>query len=93
MSAANLTPASAKRMIVSAIDMVIHLERKEDGSRMVSCISEIVKNNGCSDRDMAVKIRDIFRPGFKDDKPNFVFTGNVPAFSGKIEWRKKDFAD
>ena len=93
MSAANLTPASAKRMIVSAIDMVIHLERKEDGSRMVSCISEIVKNNDCKDRDMAVKIKDIFRPGFKDDKPDFVFTGNVPAFSGKIGWKEKDFAD
>ena len=93
MSAANLTPASAKRMIVSAIDMVIHLERKEDGSRMVSCISEIVKNNDCKDRDMAVKIKDIFRPGFKDGKPDFVFTGNVPAFSGKIDWKEKDFAD
>lgn len=93
ISAANLTPASAKRMIVSAIDMVIHLERKEDGSRMVSCISEIVKNNGCDDRDMAVKIRDIFKPGFKDGKPDFVFTGNVPAFSEKIDWKEKDFAD
>jgi len=91
ISAGNLTPASAKRMIVSAVDMVIHLERKEDGSRIVSCISEIEKNSDCNDRDMAVKIRDIFRPGLKNGKPDFMFTGNVPAFSKKIDWKEKDF--
>jgi pilus assembly protein CpaF len=93
MSAANLTPASAKRMIMSSIDMVIHLERKEEGSRTVACISEIVKKNDCNDRDVAIIIKDIFRAGFKDNKAEYIFTGNMPAFSGKINWRKKDFAD
>ncbi len=93
MSASNLTPASAKRIIMSSIDMVIHLERNEEGTRRLAFISEIVKKNGCNDRDTAIIIRDIFRTGFKDNKTEFVFTGNMPAFSEKINWRKKDFTD
>ncbi|GAH60571.1 unnamed protein product [marine sediment metagenome] len=84
MSDVNLSTKSVKRMIIAALDLIIHMERFPDGKRRVTKISEIL-----SEKE-DVKVKDIFV--FKQEGVdsggevlgNFYYTGNMPNFYNKL---------
>jgi pilus assembly protein CpaF len=91
MSGINLTPSSARRIISSSIDLIIHLERIGNGRRILSRVSELTGTGNRIGEDSIIEIRDIFRFSGKSDRSCFEFTGNVPFFVKKIKSRGKDF--
>ena len=88
MSGINLNPVSAQRIIASSIDLIVHLERLNNGKRIVSSISGL---DGFSDLDpghFKINIENIYTyDGFKNNR--FIFTGKTPGFIKKFN--KKDF--
>ena len=99
MSGLNLNPSTARRMIASSVDMIIHLDKLKNGKRVVARISEL-KNKGESIGDNTVlEVKDIFRYQIRDKivdsegshEGNIVNTGYVPDFMEKIKSRGFDF--
>lgn len=87
MSGLNLNPPSARRIISSSVNIIIHLERLKDGSRIISKISEILNGNEVIGENTEIVIKDIFnyeRNENKDkhlkSKNNFKFSGYIPSF-------------
>ncbi|MFH1584341.1 MAG: CpaF family protein [Actinomycetota bacterium] len=84
MSDVNLSTKSVKRMIIAALDLIIHMERFPDGKRRVTKISEILLERE------DVKVKDIFvfkQEGVDSDGEvlgNFYYTGNMPNFYNKL---------
>lgn len=84
MSDINLSTKSVKRMIIAALDLIIHMERFPDGKRRVTKISEILLEKE------DVKVKDIFvfkQEGVDSDGEvlgNFYYTGNMPNFYNKL---------
>ncbi|MBN1298063.1 MAG: CpaF family protein, partial [Actinobacteria bacterium] len=91
MSAANITPSSAKRIILASIDLIIHLERTEEGLRKVSCISELYGSPGLHNGESVVDVVDIFISCTEGKDQDFSFTGKMPSFAEKINWKEADF--
>jgi len=60
MSGLNLNPSAARRIIVSSIDLIIFLERLNDGKRVVSKISEINSDEENITDRTDIEIKDIF---------------------------------
>jgi len=99
MSGLNLNPSTARRMIASSVDMIIHLDKLKNGKRVVARISEL-KNKGESIGDNTVlEVKDIFRYQIRDKivdsegsyEGNIVNTGYMPDFMEKIKSRGFDF--
>jgi len=91
MSGINLTPASARRVIASSVDLIIHLERLNNGQRILSRVSEIVNNSNKIGNSATLEVRDIFVLEDNGIKRNFIFTGYVPEFITKIKKRGREF--
>ena len=74
----NFSSSVAKRHIISAIDIIAHMTRLPDGSRKVSQISEVSKENRND-----FKLQDIFYAG---DSNGFEmkFTGNIPLVYDRL---------
>ncbi len=60
MSGINLTPSSARQIILSSIDIVIHLERKTSGKRFISKISKFIKSGMEIGESTTLTVKDIF---------------------------------
>ena len=91
LSAANLNPPSARRIISSSVDLIIHLEKTQGGKRIVSRVSELT-NTGCSNVEGHVLgVKDIFVFDGKSKNSGFLYTGYIPGFVERIEWKKDDF--
>ena len=91
MSGINLTPASARRIIASSVDLVIHLERLNNGERIISRVSEIKEDSGKIGDSATLEVKDIFTLNNKDRKKDFIFTGYIPEFIAKINKRGQEF--
>jgi len=92
MSGVNLNPSSARRIISSSIDLIIHLERQSDGQRAVSCLSEIIAPKKSIGLNTILEIKDIFAFQKEKSKNNLSYTGYIPGFMNKIKKRSADFA-
>lgn len=74
MAGLNLNPPSARRMIASSIDMIVHLERLTNGRRIVARVSEVVDNSKSIDGNVVLDVRDIFV--YKEKDSNSYTSGN-----------------
>jgi len=91
MSGINLTPASARRIIASSVDLVLHLERLNSGQRIVSRVSEIINSTSRVGSSANLEVKDIFVLEERDTKRDFIFTGYIPKFISKIRKRGERF--
>jgi len=99
MAGLNLNPDSARRMIASSVDMIIHLERLTNGRRLLSRISEVANGSKSMGSNAILEVRDIFN--IKNRSPNsgngyeingnLIFTGYKPTFITKIRGAGFDF--
>lgn len=92
LSGVNLNPSSARRIISSSIDLIIHLERQSDGQRAVSCLSEIIAPKKTIGLNTILEIKDIYAFQKEKSKNNLSYTGYIPGFMNKIKKRSEDFA-
>ena len=89
MSGADLPVRAIREMISSAIDIIIHSARLSDGSRKITCVSEI---GGMLD-ETHIELHDIFVYKQKGLDPNnkvigaFTPTGNLPSFMDELKIR------
>mgnify|MGYP001077809068 CR=1 FL=1 len=99
MAGLNLNPDSARRMIASSVDMIIHLERLTNGRRLLSGISEIASGSGSMGSNAVLEVRDIFNIKNKslssdngyETGDSIIFTGYRPTFIAKIKNAGFDF--
>jgi len=99
MSRLNLNPPTARRMIASSIDMIIHLGKIENGRRVLLEISELINKNESIGSGTVLEVKDIFRYQVKDTEMNdtgscsgsIVYTGHLPTFMDKMKSRGFDF--
>src|SRR4030043_1149752 len=99
MSKLNLNPPTARRMIVSSIDMIIHLGKIENGRRGLLEISELVNKNESIGGSTGLEVKDIFRYQVEETEMNdtgscsgsIVYTGHLPTFMDKMKSRGFDF--
>ena len=87
MSGINLNPSSARRIITSSLNIIIHLERLKNGKRIISRISEVINENEVIGDNSEIIIKDIFnykKLGEEDKTINslscFNFSGYTPFF-------------
>ena len=93
MSKLNLTPATARRMIESSIDLIIHLGKLKNGRRMLLKISELINKDESIGSNTILEVKDIFR--YQDGNNEVsnmiggnagaVYTGYVPTFMDRIK--------
>ena len=94
MSGLDLPVRAIRDQISSALDLIIHLERMQDGSRKMTYITEVQKMEG----DVIV-LQDLFRfkqTGFDDDGKilgSFEATGLQPLFLPKFKARNVEFPE
>jgi len=81
MGSPNMSSEVAKRQVISAIDLIIHMSRFPDGSREVTQISQILKSQEYS-------LQDIFI--FEENMGKLRPTGNLPIFYLKLK-NKADY--
>ena len=81
MGSLNMSSEVAKRQIISAIDLIIHMSRFPDGSREITQISQILKSQEYS-------LQDIFI--FEENMGKLRPTGNLPIFYLKLK-NKADY--
>lgn len=92
MSGLNLNPSSARRIISSSINIIIHLERLKDGKRVISKICEAVNENKVIGEKSEIIIKDIFNYCRTLDKDKNINTASCFKFSGYIPlFLKNDF--
>src|SRR4030065_793264 len=93
MSKLNLTPSTARRMIASSIDLIIHLGKLKNGKRILLKISELINKNESIGSNTILEVKDIFRyqDGNSDirskigESKAIVCTGYVPTFMDRIK--------
>jgi pilus assembly protein CpaF len=99
MSSLNLNPPTARRMITSSIDMIIHLGKIENGRRVLLEISELINKNESIGGTTVLEVKDIFKYQVEDTEMNdtgscsgsIVYTGHLPTFMDKMKSRGFDF--
>ncbi|MCL4416260.1 MAG: CpaF family protein [Actinobacteria bacterium] len=91
MSGINLNPSSARRIISSSIDLIIHLERQSNGQRVLSCLSEIIVPKKTIGSNTILDIKDIYVFQKEKSKNNLSYTGHIPGFINKIKKRSANF--
>ncbi|MFH1691376.1 MAG: CpaF family protein [Candidatus Omnitrophota bacterium] len=88
MGSLNVSPELIKRQIISAIDLVVLVDRFSDGSRKAISVSEVMKENA-----QEYTLKDIYALERRQEGDNFLFeiksTGHVPLFLKKF--RELDF--
>ncbi len=86
MSGFDLPLRAIREQIASAISIIVQINREKDGSRKVTCVSEITKMEG----DI-ITMQDLFvykQTGWTDDGKmigEHVATGSVPTFTEEIK--------
>lgn len=81
MDSPNISAGVARRQIINAVDLFIHMVRLPDGKRKVSQVLEMDKEN-----KLDFKLRDIFSAA-NDEADDFKYRGNVPAVYAKLKKR------
>lgn len=61
MSGLNSNPSTARRMIASSIDMIIHLGKLKNGRRILSRVSELINKNEFIGNNTVLEVKDIFK--------------------------------
>lgn len=79
----NMQSAVAKRQIISAVDLMVNMERFSDGSRKIAQISELVK-------EKEYTLQDILN--FDEESNCFKLTGKVPACYSRLKKHAGYFA-
>ncbi len=88
LSAINFNYDSIKRIILSSVDLIIHLERLADGKRKVAKISELVfSESKRTGQFKEILVKDIFI----STNNGYVWTGHKPKFLEKIKGEFKNF--
>jgi pilus assembly protein CpaF len=88
MAGFELPVRAIRQQVASALDMIVHLERLEDGSRRVTAITEVQRME--SD---VITLQDIFEFKVSEVTPERIVVGNLcptglrPAFLDKFEKR------
>lgn len=81
MGSQNISEEVARRQVITAIDLIIHMVRYPDGSRKISRISEVLKTK-------ELLLQDIFTLREKPlGKIELEFTGKAPSFYPKLKER------
>lgn len=84
LGSANLSAELVRRQIISAIDLIIHLNRSTTGQRRISAISELIKSDTSQ-----YALKDIYvyerAAGEEAGGSGLRPTGHVPAFLDKFE--------
>ena len=80
---ANVSSEVAKRQIISAVDMVIHINRFPDGSRRITQISEIIEAREYFLQDIFILTEEA------DQAQGLRLTGRAPTFYVKLKNRAK----
>lgn len=86
MAGFDLPLRAIREQIASAITIIVQINREKDGSRKVTCVSEITKMEG-----EIITMQDIFvykQDGWTDDGKmtgRHVPTGNIPTFMDEIK--------
>lgn len=107
MSGLNSNPSTARRMIASSIDMIIHLGKLKNGRRILLRVSELINKNEFIGNNTVLEVKDIFKykaedAGINDNENNehnqscrgdIVYTGHTPTFMDKIKSRGLNFKD
>ncbi len=99
MSGLNLNPSTARRMIASSVDMIIHLGKLKNGRRILLRISELINKNESIGGNTILEVKDIFKYRMTDIEinkggfcnGNIIFTGYIPAFMDKVKNHGFDF--
>lgn len=105
MSGLNSNPSTARRMIASSIDMIIHLGKLKNGRRILLRVSELINKNEFIGNNTVLEVKDIFKykaedAGINDNENNeydescrgdIVYTGYTPIFMDKIKSRGLNF--
>lgn len=107
MSGLNSNPSTARRMIASSIDMIIHLGKLKNGRRILLEVSELINKNEFIGNNTVLEVKDIFKyrtedTGINDNENNehtgscsgdIVYTGYTPTFMDKIKSKGLNFKD
>lgn len=94
MGETNVPVAAIRRQIASAIHIVVQIQRMNDGSRKVTCVSEILPE---VDEHGRYQTNDIFTFTPKERAQDgrilgeFAPTGQLPSFMREIEIQKLPF--
>ena len=99
MPGLNLNPSTARRMIASSIDLIIHLGKLKNGRRILLEVSELVNKNESIGSNTILEVKDIYRYQAENNEINnsgcssvgTVYTGYVPTFIDKIKSGGFDF--
>jgi len=102
MSGLNSNPSTARRMIASSIDMIIHLGKLKNGRRILLEVSELINKNEFIGNNTVLEVKDIFKyraedTGINDNehkescRGDIVYTGHTPTFMDKIKSRGLNF--
>jgi len=75
MSGLNSNPSTARRMIASSIDMIIHLGKLKNGRRILLRVSELLNKNEFIGNNTVLGVKDIFKyraedAGINDNENN-----------------------
>ncbi len=92
MAGLNLNPSSARRIIASSVDIIIHLEKLKNGRRVMQRISEVVDKNDLIGENTVLDIQDIYRSeGHQSGKCEFIHTGYLPTFMERLCGKEAGF--
>jgi pilus assembly protein CpaF len=83
ISAVNLSPVSARRIIASAVDLIIHLEKKATGCRTVAKICSISAPKNRLGSSATLEVKDIFSRAGTENIYDFIPEGSIADFLDK----------
>jgi pilus assembly protein CpaF len=88
MAGYDLPVRAIRQQVSSALDLIVHLERLEDGSRRVTAITEVQANGGRGRRPSRISSASSIEDGKPtEDRRQPVCTGLRPASLHKFEKR------
>jgi len=76
MGSSNLSSEVAKRQVINAVDMIVHMTRFPDGSRKLTHVSQVIKHR-------EYELEDIFL--YDENIGKVKFTGKAPFFYNKLK--------
>ena len=83
ISAVNLSPVSARRIIASAVDLIIHLEKKATGHRTLAKICSISMPKNRLGSSATLEVKDIFSRAGTENTYDFIPEGSIGDFLNK----------
>ncbi len=83
ISALNLSPVSARRIIASAVDLIIHLEKKATGCRTLAKICSISAPKNRLGSSATLEVNDIFSRAGTENAYDFIPEGSIADFLDK----------